>query len=143
MVRKKKAAKKKVAKKKVTKKSRRLDAEISGGTPRRDEIAIHGLRGLLILNGGAAIALLAFLQAVWQNAPDFAFWVVCGMIPLVIGAAFAVAMHFIRFFASLHWIAHGPMFHRIWTWSAACSFGLFVLGMGLVIFGAFKNLAGC
>ena len=132
--------KKKAAKKKVTKKSRRLAAELGAGTARRDEMAIQGLRGLLILNGGAAVALLAFLQAVWQNAPELAFWVVCGMVPLVLGAASAVAMHFIRFFASLHWIAHGPMFHKAWKWSAACSFALFLLGMGLVIFGALKNL---
>ncbi|MFB3084188.1 MAG: hypothetical protein ACE1Z4_12180 [Gammaproteobacteria bacterium] len=140
MVRKKKAAKKKVAKKKVTKKSRRLDAELSEGTPRRDKMAIQGRRGLLILNGGGAIALLVFLQAVWKSAPELASWVVYAMIPLVIGAVFAVVMPFIRFFASLYWSTHGLKLHWAWVVSAACSFALFVLGMGIVIFGALQSI---
>jgi hypothetical protein len=38
----------------------------------RDESATELVKALLIINGGGAVALLAFLQATWSSAPDLA-----------------------------------------------------------------------
>jgi hypothetical protein len=52
-------------------------------------MAAHGLRAVFLLNGGGAVALLAFLQAIWTEpkAVVLAPWVVAGMVPLLLGAA--------------------------------------------------------
>ena len=42
----------------------------------RAEIAKEGIRGLFVMNGGGAVALLAFLQAIWKEAPALAEYVV-------------------------------------------------------------------
>ena len=44
---------------------------------RRDGMAAHGLKAVLLLNGGGAVALLAFLQAIWSEttAENLVPWV--------------------------------------------------------------------
>ncbi|MCZ6591287.1 MAG: hypothetical protein O7B98_09140 [Alphaproteobacteria bacterium] len=68
-------------------------------TERRDQMAFHGLRALLILNGGGAVALLAFLQAIWDKptAASLVPYILGGMIPLILGAAASGWVHFIRY----------------------------------------------
>ena len=118
-------------------------------TERRDQMAVHGLRALLILNGGGAVALLAFLQAIWPEPKAAAIvpWILIGMIPLLLGAAASGWVHFVRSDASMAYQmkdrAHQrePLtrLHRRLT-----SFGYlaFIAGILIVIFGAFINLPG-
>jgi len=39
----------------------------------RSEISNEGVKGLFLMNGGGAVALLAFLQAIWKDQP-FLSW---------------------------------------------------------------------
>ena len=116
------------------------DDELQAGTPRRDEMSIHGIRGLVLLNGGGAVALLAFLQAAWENIPELVPTIVSAMIPLVVGAACAVAVHFLRIQTSLHWFKHGKWLKLLQNGFAVFSFVLFLAGMTIVIVGSYLHL---
>ena len=116
------------------------DDELKAGTPRRDEMSIHGIRGLVLLNGGGAVALLAFLQAVWGKIPELVPSIVYAMIPLVVGAACAVAVHFLRIQTSLHWFKHGKRLKSLQNGFTVFSFVLFLAGMTIVIVGSYLHL---
>ena len=116
------------------------DDELKAGTPRRDEMSIHGIRGLLLLNGGGAVALLAFLQVAWDKNPALVPSIVSAMIPLVVGAACAVAVHFLRIQTSLHWKEHGKWLKPLHIGVMVTSFVLFLAGMTIVIVGSYLHL---
>jgi type IV secretory pathway TrbD component len=46
-----------------------------------------GHRGLVLINGGAAVTLLAFLQAVYATDRALAAWILVALIPLILGVA--------------------------------------------------------
>ena len=113
---------------------------------RRDEMAIHGLRSVLFLNGGGTVALLAFLQAVWvvKDAAGLVPWVVAGMIPLMLGAAASGWVHFMRYETTEAYQMvgreEGRKFTRRHKRVTAFAFVMFLVGMGIVVGGAFFNL---
>lgn len=113
---------------------------------RRDEMTIHGLRSVLFLNGGGAVALFAFLQAVWvvKDAAGLVPWVVAGMIPLLLGAAASGWVHFMRYETSEVYQMVGREEGRKMTRRhkrvTAFAFVMFLVGMGIVVGGAFFNL---
>lgn len=113
---------------------------------RRDEMAIHGLKALLLLNGGGTVALLAFLQAVWvvKDAAGLVPWVVAGMIPLLLGAAASGWVHFMRYKTSEVYQMVGREEGREMTRRhkrvTAFALVMFLAGMGIVVGGAFFNL---
>ena len=115
---------------------------------RRDEMAVHGLRSLLLLNGGGAVALLAFLQSVWiePTAQELVPWVVAGMIPLLLGAATSGWVHFVRYETTevyqMKGRAEGQEMTRKHKAFTKVGFALFLLGMGIVVLGALLNLPG-
>ena len=127
----------------------RLEERAVRQTERRDQMAVHGLRALLILNGGGAVALLAFLQAIWDKptAAGLVPWILSGIIPLLFGAAASGWVHFVRSDASMAYQmkdrAHlrEPLTRRH---RGLTSFGYsaFIAGMLIVILGAFMNLPG-
>ena len=69
-------------------------------TDQRDEASLAGVRGLLLINGGGAVALLAFLQAVWDKDKDLVRIVVYGIAILGVGTFIAGLSHFLRYHAS-------------------------------------------
>lgn len=113
---------------------------------RRDGMAEQGLKALLVLNGGGAVALLAFLQAIWVKEAMLAlvFWIVVAIACLVLGAATAGAVHFVRYTASMTYqtegIDEGRKITRVHWWATSASFVFFLLGMVIVVIGAFLNL---
>ncbi len=113
---------------------------------RRDSMAEPGLKALLLLNGGGAVALLAFLQAIWIKDAMLALvpWIVTAILFLVLGAATAGAVHFLRYMASMTYQKEGADEGRKMTWvhglATIFSFVFFLVGMGIVVFGAFRNL---
>lgn len=90
-------------------------------TERRDKMAAEWFRTLLLLNGGAAVALLAFLQAIWKepSAIPLVPFVLKSLFIFAIGAAAAQCVE---------------------TFVTFCALGLFVLGIVLVTYGACNNL---
>ncbi|MCH7793654.1 MAG: hypothetical protein IH900_00735 [Proteobacteria bacterium] len=109
-------------------------------------MAIHGLRSLLLLNGGGTVALLAFLQSVWIEpaAQELVPWVVAGMIPLLFGAASSGWVHFVRYETTevyqMKGRAEGQKMTRQHKRFTKLGFALFLSGMGIVVLGALLNL---
>ena len=117
-------------------------------TERRDQMAVHGLRALLILNGGGVVALLAFLQAIWDKpkAVGLVPWIVGGIIPLLLGAAASGWVHFIRYDTTIEYqMGRRPSAeamtrrHKFFT---GLGYILFLVGMLIVVAGAFMSLPG-
>ena len=113
---------------------------------RRDSMAEQGLKAQLLLNGGGAVALLAFLQAIWIKEAMLALvpWIVTAILSLVLGAATAGAVHFLRYMASMTYQKEGAdegrKMTRVHGLATIFSFVFFLVGMGIVVFGAFRNL---
>jgi len=120
-------------------------------TKRRDEMYIHGVRALIILNGGGAVALLAFLGQVWAKSEALPSGVIFGMSSLVAGCFFTGTLHFLRYYTSLHWSREIflPLVRtkiKIGKWLASASLLLagvslacFLVGMTFVISAAHQN----
>lgn len=113
---------------------------------RRDTMAEHGLRAILLLNSGGALALLTFLQIAWtkRELVQLVPWIVIAMVPLLLGAATAGVVHFLRYWASMTYQTKGAnegrkltMAHQVAT---GLSFACFFLGMSIIVCGAFRNL---
>ena len=72
----------------------------------RAEIAHQGIRGLLILNGGACVAMLGFTQALWRTPGEphplmsFLFW---SLLLYALGAFFGSTVFIPRYFTSLRY----------------------------------------
>src|SRR2546421_4795475 len=68
----------------------------------RSEISNEGVKGLFLMNGGGAVALLAFLQAIWKDQPFLAKFVLIGIAVMAGGLFFAGFINFFRYHASLN-----------------------------------------
>jgi len=116
-------------------------------TERRDEMATQGLKFLLLLNGGGAVALLAFLQAIWDKPAALGLvpWVVIGLIPLLVGAALSGIVHFVRYHTTLAYqfqkpgSGRGNRMSRLHERLTYAAFVMFLLGAGIVVCGALLN----
>ncbi len=113
---------------------------------RRDGMAAQGLRAVLLLNGGGAVALLAFLQAIWTEpkAAELVPWVVAGMVVLLVGAAAGGWVHFQRYEASETYQMEGRQEGREMTKRhkqlTKFAFRMFLFGIAIVSIGASLNL---
>jgi hypothetical protein len=112
----------------------------------RAEITNQGIRGLLLINGGGAAALLAFLQAIWKEEPALAEHVVAAIAWLAGGVAVAGISFFLRYHTSLSMANHGRDSRRYKTWrfvsvaSWYISLAAFVLGLYWIVSGAWSVL---
>jgi hypothetical protein len=113
-------------------------------TQQRDQSASELVRALLIINGGGAAALLAFLQAIWATNRELAKPTVVAMTILAFGAACAAAFHFFRHQASWHHQSGNTdawaKFRRFYLASAVVSLLAFILGVGVVASGVLAKL---
>ena len=110
---------------------------------RRDDMTNHGVRGLFLLNGGGAVALLALLQQIWSDAPELAQYVVYGLIPMALGVSAAAGIHFIRVESALSWndtSGKGKMLAAFHRWLSRGSIFCFLVGISIVIIGALGSL---
>ena len=108
----------------------------------RAEFTTQGIRGLLIINGGGAAALLAFLQAIWNEDRALAEHVVTAIAWLAFGVAVAGVAFFLRYHTSLAIQQYGRKdlryirLSRISVWSWYVSLAAFVVGIGWIVLGA-------
>ncbi len=70
-------------------------------TDQRNDAMREGVKALVLMNGGGAVALLAFLQAIWSKEPALVKYVLWGLGCLVVGVALAALVHFFRYHTSL------------------------------------------
>jgi len=112
-------------------------------TRQRDQAASELVRGLLILNGGGAAALLAFLQVIWSSNRVLAKPTIVALVILSIGAVLGLAFHFFRYLTSWYHQNGDPKwrrFRRLYLTLAILSLLAFLAGIGVVAFGAWKAL---
>lgn len=105
-------------------------------TEQRNEAARELVRALLIINGGGAAALLAFLQAIWPHEKGFARPIIVALVILAVGAVSAAAFHLFRHQASWHH-QHGDTnrwakFRRFYLVSASVSLLAFLLAIATI-----------
>jgi hypothetical protein len=113
-------------------------------TRQRDQAASDLVRALLIVNGGGAAALLAFLQAIWASHQGLAKPTIAAMVIMAFGAAMGAAFHLFRYQASWHHQqgnkAKWAKFRRFYLGSASLSLIAFLAGIGVVACGAWSLL---
>lgn len=112
-------------------------------TRHRLELLNQAFRGLLIIHGGGAVALLAYLQALGTTNPSLSRVVLVGILFLVLGLVLAVLFMALRYHTSLEDQSGNPKW-RAWRLGAfTClyvSLGLFAVAMLVLIIGAFRLL---
>jgi hypothetical protein len=114
-------------------------------TRQRDQAASELVRALLLINGGGATVLLAFLKAIWKSDKALAQATVWSLLFLGVGAALAAGFHLLRYRASVHYSGgdqeRGQKFGRFYTVSASLSLVAFVVGIIVLAHGALSALA--
>ena len=125
-------------------------------TDQRNDAMREGVKALVLMNGGGAVALLAFLQAIWHKDHVLAFWIVFGLAFLVVGVGSAGLVHLFRVHTSnatqevFHVVRAGSRdterlrsatdrimrFQRAYFACAYISLFCFLVGVGLVVYGA-------
>lgn len=122
------------------------DSRPAGGpsTEQRDEAMTEGVKSLFLMNGGAVVALLAFLQAIWTTDKSLAKWVVCAMVPFAAGVFLAGCVQLFRYHASYS-LEDGDR-SRFETYRErylGCAYGAlaaFLVGVIVVLIGAWRSL---
>jgi uncharacterized membrane protein YeiB len=125
-------------------------------TDQRNDAMREGVKALVLMNGGGAVALLAFLQAVWFKAPALVKFILWGIALLVIGVGLAGLVHLFRVHTSnatqwmLNLAQHEPrhvegvqsalakarLHQRLYLACAYASLVSFIVGVGVVLVGA-------
>ena len=116
-------------------------------TRQRDQAASELVRGLLIINGGGAGALLAFLGAIWSSATGAALakptlgalWI------LGLGALSAATFHLFRYQASFWYQVpggrtKGQRYRSLYLGSAVLSRACFFAGVSILAVFAWRAL---
>lgn len=111
----------------------------------QNETANQAVKGLLVINGGATIALLAFLQAIWKDDVALARHITIAIGIFCVGLAFAGASSFFRIWTSKAFQYE----HKSQGCKAFLSICVqwmpllcFVVGVAKVIFGVLSVLDG-
>ena len=118
--------------------------QYGGSQEQRTDIAAHGMRGLFLINGGGAVALLAFLQAVWTTGAALVPYIASALVLFALGLGFAASVPFIRIAASGEYEDGNTnsgdrysLWHRLLE---KLSIGAFLVGVLVVVIGVFANL---
>ena len=100
----------------------------------------QAFRGLLAIQGGGVVALLAYLQALGNEAPSQSKLVLVTILFLVVGLTFAVLFMTFRYHTSLEDQKGNPHWRRWRWWSFFFLYGsvaLFLAGMLVLVVGTF------
>lgn len=113
----------------------------------RAAIATEGGKALLVINGGAAVALLGFLAAIWkeQGSNQLALAVLDSFLLFGLGVAAAAANFFFRYWTSVAnqngWKIRFKIYWLLEWASVLLSFFFFLAAVLLLVTGA-KNVFG-
>ena len=133
-------------------------AFMQGQITRQDRRAVidsEAVKGLFLVNGGGAIAILAFLQAMWgrPDAPGLIPWILAGLALLMIGLLLALVVNPIRHTCALKWegwftyrdknqMKEGESLSKKFRRLSYASIACFGLAIATVIVGSLKHLPG-
>jgi hypothetical protein len=107
-------------------------------TRHRLEIMNQAFRGLLAIEGGGVVALLAYLRALGNESLCQSQLVLITILLLVVALTFAVLFMTFRYHTSLSDQAHEPKWRRWRWWSFFFLYGsvaLFLVGMLVLVIG--------
>lgn len=114
-------------------------------TKARQEVITESVRGLFIVNGGGAVALLAFLQAIWKDSPSLARVVLAGLAFMAVGLTFAAYVNYSRYHASFeHESGNTSEYQKYRSrvmWFQKLSIASFVISVSVLVVGAYVVLA--
>jgi len=74
--------------------------EPTGYEKSRAEVLTEGVKGLFIINGGGAVALLGFMQAIWDKEPALTRLTLIGLGFMSTGVVLAALIQFLRLWHS-------------------------------------------
>ena len=112
-------------------------------TERRDKMWEQSARLLGLMNGGSAVALLAFVQAIWKDTAELVIWVVYGLIVFAAGLALATIIPQLREATVLNWRSNEPKakcYQFLYRLVAKLSVVSFLVGVGIVAYGILASL---
>ena len=112
-------------------------------TEQRAEVLNQAFRGLLIIHGGGAVALLAYLQAVGDKNPALSKIILVGILLLVVGLVLAVLFMTFRYHTSLEDQRGNPNWRTWRRWVFVFLYGsvaAFAFAMLVLVFGALRTL---
>jgi hypothetical protein len=113
----------------------------------RQEAFVHFIRGLFLLHGGGVGVLLVFLQSMWDKSPQLSTSVVWGIAVLCVGLLLAGPLHLFRNYSSRSRQAGNEAamwrFSRLYVLFGIVSLAMFPGGVGIIVFGALRQLPGC
>jgi hypothetical protein len=112
-------------------------------TKQRGEAVTEGVKSLFLMNGGAVVALLAFLQAIWTINQQLARWVIGAIALFSAGVFLAGCVQLLRYSASYNlqggnrrWM----IYRRLYLGCAYASLAAFFFGVVVVLSGAWRSL---
>lgn len=117
--------------------------DVNNPTERRDKMWEQSARLLGLMNGGAAVALLAFVQAIWRDMAELVVWVVYGLIVFAIGLALATIIPQLRESTTLHWRSSkskAKIYQFLYRGAAKLSVISFLIGVSIVACGILVSL---
>ncbi len=113
-------------------------------TEQRNDAFREGVKGLFMMNGGGAVAMLAFLQAIWKENPQLAKYVVWCIAFLATGVFMAGLVQFFRYHASFNFQGGrhraSKVYRFLYLTTAYGSLAAFVVGVSVVVSGAWCTL---
>jgi hypothetical protein len=104
-------------------------------TAQRDQAITEGVKSLFLMNGGAAVALLAFLQAIWATNPYLSKFVIGGIGFHSIGVFLAGCVQLFVYSASFNFQSgrrqRWVIYRRLYLGCAYVSLVAFLSGVAL------------
>jgi hypothetical protein len=113
-------------------------------TEQRNDALREGVKGLFLMNGGGAVALLAFLQAIWKENPQLAKYVIASIAILAAGVFLAGLVQFFRYNASFNFqggkLRAFRAYRFLYLAAAFSSLAAFFVGVLIMVSGAWCSL---
>lgn len=113
-------------------------------TEQRNDALREGVKGLFLMNGGGAVAMLAFLQAIWKENPQLAKYVIGCIAFLAVGVFLAGLVQFFRYHASFNFQGGRHCAFKVYRFlyltTAYGSLAAFLAGVSVVVLGAWCAL---
>jgi hypothetical protein len=115
-------------------------------TEQRNDALREGVKGLFLMNGGGAVAMLAFLQAIWKEDSNLATYVIACIAFFSVGVFLAAMVQFLRYYASFNFQGGNRCAYRVYRvlylMTAYGSLAAFLAGVLVVVSGTLIKIGG-